>query len=391
MSRLITSTNDLEEFCRAAESEDFVTIDTEFMRERTYWPKLCLVQLATSSDAVAIDPLVPDLDLEPLRRLLNNGQVIKVFHAARQDVEIFVNMFNRVPAPLYDTQVAAMVCGFGESASYETLAGKLAGAVVDKSSRFTDWAHRPLTQRQIDYAIADVTHLRIVYQRLDEMIKKSGRAEWVQDEMAVVNAISTYQVDPQEVWKRLKLRIDKPKLRTLVREVAAWRELEAQRIDVPRSRVMRDEALMEIVHHPPTNAEQLARIRGLSNHFAESRQGEELLRVVARAQAMPNDDKGEIATRRRMPSNILPVVELLKVVLKQVSDEHDIAPRLLASSDDIEAIACDDNADVPAMKGWRRQLFGDVAVRIKQGELALRVVHGKVKLQHVAATTTDSA
>ena len=339
---LITTTAQLADFCARQQNADFITVDTEFMRERTFWPKLCLVQIGGADESVAIDPLAEGIDLTPLFGLMNDPKILKVFHAARQDVEIFYNLTGRVPAPMFDSQVAAMVCGYGEAASYETLAASLAGAKVDKSSRFTDWAMRPLSEKQLTYALGDVIYLRDVYRKLIAMLEKNNRVSWVQEEMAVLTNPATYAVNPREAWKRLKLRTDKPRLCALVQELAAWRDTEAQRINVPRSRVLRDEALLEIAYHPPQSASDLARIRGLSNGFSESRQGIELLQAVARANALPLSECPEGEERRHVPSGIGPVIDLLKVLLKQVSEEHGVASKLIATTDDLEDIAIND-------------------------------------------------
>lgn len=382
---LITTTEELAAFCAPLAHTDFVTVDTEFMRERTYWPKLCLVQLGGPDGAVAIDPLAPDIKLDPLFELLANPKVLKVFHAARQDVEIFYNLTGQVPHPMFDTQVAAMVCGFGEAASYETLADKLANAKIDKSSRFTDWTNRPLTEKQITYALGDVIYLRKVYEKLRDQLQKSNRISWVQEEMKILTSISTYKIDPQEVWRRFKWRADKPRLRAILRELAAWRELEAQRLNVPRNRVVRDEALMEIAHHPPGNTHDLSRIRGLNTGFAESRQGKEILDAVAKALALPSDQCPTGEGRRILPSGLGPVMDLLKVLLKQTSEEHGVATKLIATTDELEEIAADDDADVPAMQGWRRELFGHLALELKRGELALSVKGKRVVLTKPAS------
>ena len=351
---LITTTEHLAAFCAAHSDCDFVTIDTEFMRERTYWPKLCLVQLGGPTETVAVDPLAKGIDLQPLFDLLANPRVMKVFHAARQDVEIFVNLTGAVPTPMFDTQVAAMVCGFGDSASYETLAGQLADARIDKSSRFTDWAMRPLTEKQITYALGDVSHLRIVYQRLQEKLARTGRADWVREEMAILTDPATYSAEPAEIWRKFKWRADKPRLRALLRELAAWRETEAQRINVPRNRVLRDEAILEIAHHAPKDTHELVRTRGLGSGFAEGRQGAEVLAAVQRGLALPNDQCPKGEERRVLPGGLGPVLDLMKVLLKQVSEEHGVATKLIATTDDLEAVAADDFAAVPVLQGWRR-------------------------------------
>lgn len=375
---LLTTTEEVQRFCESLAGAPYVTVDTEFMRERTYWSKLCLVQLGGPKEAVAIDPLAPHIDLTPLYTLLADPKIVKVFHAARQDVEIFFHATGQIPAPMFDTQVAAMVCGFGEAASYETLADKLAGARIDKSSRFTDWAMRPLTEKQIAYALADVTHLRVVYDKLRAKLEKTGRAEWVRQEMEILTNPATYRVEPQEVWKRLKLRADKPRLRALLRELAAWRELEAQRLNVPRARVLKDETLMEIAHHAPSSPPELSRMRGLSAGYAESRQGAEILEAVARAQALPISECPTGEPRRVMPADSGAVLDLLKVLLKQVSEEHGVAAKLIATTNDLESLAAEDEPAIPVLSGWRRELFGDMAQALKRGELALAMKGRKV-------------
>ena len=361
----------LAEFCRRASTAPYVTVDTEFMRERTYWAQLCLVQLATPDEAAAIDTLAPDLDMTPLFRLLDNPSVLKVFHAARQDLEIFYRLTSRVPTPLFDTQVAAMVCGFGDSVSYETLAAQLAGARIDKSARFTDWAQRPLSERQVTYALADVTHLRKAYLALAKRLGGSDRAQWLQEEMGTLLDPATYRMDPEESWRRLKPRTAKPRLIAVLKEVAAWREREAQRRDVPRNRVVRDETVLDIAGHAPTTLADLSRARGLTRGFADGRQGEEILDAVRRGVAMPEADIPVSPPPPDLPSGLGPVVELLKVLLKMKCDEHDVAQKLVANTADLERIAAEgEEAPVPAMHGWRREVFGDAALALKRGEIA---------------------
>ncbi len=381
--QLITTTEALAGFCAALRRAPFVTIDTEFIRERTYWPRLCLLQIAgpdldDPAQVVAVDPLAPGLDLAPVLELLRNQNVLKVFHAARQDVEIFYNLMQEVPQPLFDTQVAAMVCGFGESVSYETLCAKLAGVKIDKSSRFTDWALRPLTEKQITYALGDVTHLRVVYHKLREQIAATGRESWLEGEMAALHDVALYHTKPEDAWERLRLRHEKPQTMVYVRALAAWREQVAQQHDIPRGRVLRDEALMEIAHHPPHDIAALARIRGLSQGFAEGKHGQEILAVVAAARLETPQKTGE--KPKHLPNNIGPVVDLLKVLLKQVCEEHGVASKLLANADDLDLIAASDNPDVPAMQGWRYEMFGKLAQALKRGELALKIEGRSVKV-----------
>jgi ribonuclease D len=370
--QLIADSAQLVAFCARVAKADFLTVDTEFMRERTYWPQLCLVQVAGPEEVAAIDPLADGMDLRPLLDLLYDERILKVFHAARQDIEIFFHMTGRIPAPLFDTQVAAMVCGYGDSVSYETLAAQLAGARIDKSARFTDWSARPLTERQVTYALADVTHLRKVYDGLAKRLTTSGRAHWLQEEMATLLEPGTYRLDPVEAWRRLKPRAgSKPRLLAILREVAAWREREAQRRDIPRNRVIRDETIMEIAAHAPSTVEDIARLRGLSKSLAEGRMGQDILLAVANGVATPESEAPHLPPPVEMPGGLGPVVELLKVLLKMKCERQQVAQKLVASSSDLERIAADDDADVAAMHGWRREVFGEDALALKHGRLAL--------------------
>jgi len=382
---LITESAALAAFCLRQRQTEYVAIDTEFMRDKTYWPQLCLVQLAGPEEAAAIDTLAPGLDLAPLLDLLADPALLKVFHAARQDIEIFFHMTGRIPAPLVDTQVAAMVCGFGDAVSYENLAAKLAGARIDKSSRFTDWARRPLTERQLLYALSDVTHLRPAYEHLRRRLAKTGRGDWVAEEMAVLTDPATYRLEPREAWRRIKFRSDKPRALAILREIAAWREEEAQRRDLPRNRVLRDETLCEIAAHAPTDVEHLARCRGLSRSIAENRQGAQILAAVTRGLALPAEECPEPAPRRELPAGLGPLIELLRVLLKLRCEDHGVAQKLVASADDLELIAADDGAEVPALHGWRREIFGADALAMKHGRLALTVAGRRVKVVPVPA------
>jgi ribonuclease D len=361
----------LAAFCHRLSDTPYITVDTEFLREKTYWPQLCLVQIAGPEEAHAIDPLAPGIDLTPMFELLANPKVLKVFHAARQDVEIFLHLSGAVPTPLFDTQVAAMVCGFGDAVGYETLATQLARARIDKSMRFTDWAQRPLTERQLHYALSDVTHLRVAYEKIIKRLEKNGRLSWLDEEMAALSDPATYRTDPWEAWRRLKPRSTSPRFLATLRELAAWREREAQERDLPRQRVVRDEALTEIAAHAPTTVTELARTRGLGKSVAEGRIGAAILDAVARAATLAEGDCPLPPDRVDLPRGLGPVVDLLKVLLKMKCDQHDVAQKLVASSADIDMIAADDNADVPALHGWRRQLFGEDALKLKHGQVAL--------------------
>ncbi|MDZ5648768.1 ribonuclease D [Nitrospirillum sp. BR 11828] len=377
---LITTTADLSAFCDRLATAAYVTVDTEFMREKTYYPQLCLVQVAGPDEAAAIDPLADGIDLSPLFALLANPAVLKVFHAARQDLEIFFNLTGAVPAPLFDTQVAAMVCGFGDSVGYETLITKLTNARIDKSSRFTDWSNRPLTDRQLTYALSDVTHLRPAYEKIRRRLDKTGREDWLADEMAILTSPETYRQDPDESWRRLKPRTDKPRFIAVLKELCAWREREAQRKDIPRNRVVRDETLMEIAAHTPSTVDDLARTRGLGPSMAAGRYGTEILAAIEKARSLPDSALPRAEPRAELPAGIAPTVELLRVLLKLVCDDEDVASRLVANAADLEAIAADDHAKVPAMSGWRFDLFGSQALALKHGKLALAMENRKVKI-----------
>jgi ribonuclease D len=377
---LITDTEALAEFCARQKSAEFVAVDTEFMRERTYWPILCLVQVAGPEESIAIDPLAPGLDLASLLDLMADPAVTKVFHAARQDLEIFFQLSGKVPHPVFDTQIAAMVCGFGDAVSYETLVRRLAGTNLDKASRFTDWAQRPLTERQVKYALADVIHLRTVYERLQQILDKNGRAGWFAEEMEHLVDPAIYRTDPAEGWRRFRLRgpADRRFLGVL-KAVAAWREAAAQQRDLPRGRIMKDEAILEIAAHAPKTIEQLARTRSLPRGVAEGKLGQEILDAVAEGLADPNPPLA-IPGRAESPPGIGPLIELLRVLLKQRVEDSQVAQKLIATSDDLEAIAADDNAPVPALSGWRRELFGNDALALKHGRLALTAGRNRIEL-----------
>ena len=368
---LVTDTASLTALCDRLARERFVAVDTEFMRDKTYYAKLCLVQLAGAEEAVAVDTLAPGLDLAPLYALMADPGVLKVFHAARQDVEIFVHQADAVPAPLFDTQIAAMVCGFGDAVSYDRLVRGLTGVRLDKTSRFTDWSHRPLTPRQVDYALADVIHLRPAYERLHRRLEKTGRLDWLSEEMAVLTDPATYRVAPEDAWRRLKIRSTKPKFLTVLRELAAWREREAQGRDVPRNRILRDDALVDVAAQMPQSPDELARSRAFNRDSSNGKTGRAILEAVERALALPKDQWPSLPEPAETPQGRQPVADLLRVLLKIKCEESDVAPKLIASSDDLDAIAANDDADVPALKGWRREVFGEAALAVKHGRLGL--------------------
>ncbi|CTQ74571.1 ribonuclease D [Roseibium alexandrii] len=368
---VITKTKDLAAACQRLATNDYVTVDTEFLRETTFWPKLCVIQMAGTDMAFIVDALAEGLDLEPFFDLMRDDSVTKVFHAARQDIEIIYHLGGLIPAPLFDTQVAAMVCGFGDSISYDQLVYKVTGARIDKSSRFTDWARRPLTAKQLDYALADVTHLRDAFQFLKANLAEQNRTHWVQDEMTVLTSVATYRTDPDQAWKRLKLRVRKPVELAVMMEVAAWRETEAQNRDVPRSRVIKDDAIYELAAQQPVTTEALGRLRTIPRGFERSRNADEILKAVRRALEIPKSELPKLPKGRQAPDGSAAAVDLLKVLLKLVSEAHGVAAKVIATVDDLEKIAADDNADVAAMKGWRRELFGETALKLKRGEVAL--------------------
>jgi ribonuclease D len=377
---LIVTTSALQALCDRLAGEEFVTVDTEFMRERTYWPELCVVQVGGAHEVAVIDAQSPDIDLAPLGTLLADQAVMKVFHAARQDIEIFVLKFGDVPRPLFDTQIAAMVAGFGEQVGYDAIVAALAGGSIDKAHRFSDWSARPLSASQIEYAAADVTWLREVYVRLRERLERDGRLDWVAEEMADLADASKYRPDPDLIWERLRPRSTNRRFLGMVRAVAAWREREAQRVNIPRQRLLRDEGVLEIAATAPDSPDALARARGISRGFAEGRTGASLLAAIADAKALPEETLPE-APRARDGARPSPaLVSLLKVLLAAKAEDHHVAARLVASSDDIDRLATEDAPDVPALHGWRREVFGEDALALKQGKVALSVAGRRIKL-----------
>ena len=375
---LITSSEELAQACARFARHLFVTVDTEFLRETTFWPKVCVIQIASDDEAVAIDALADGIDLEPFFDLMRNEAVVKVFHAARQDIEIVWNLAKTIPAPLFDTQVAAMVCGFGDQVSYGELVQSLCRVAVDKSSRFTDWSRRPLSDAQIAYALADVTHLRDVYRALLAKLEKTGRIDWLADEMQGLTSPATYEQHPENAWERFRHRARKPRDLAVLMEIAAWREREAQSKDVPRSRILKDDVMIEVALAAPRAAEALANLRAFPRGMERSRAGAEILAAVERGLARDPGALPRIERDRRPGGSTGATVELLKVLLRQVSEKHGVAAKMIATVDDLEAIAADDRADVAALRGWRREIFGVKALELKRGKLALTVERGRV-------------
>ena len=379
----ITTTADLETFCAKILGQPFVAVDTEFMRETTYWPKLCLIQAATPDDEAVIDPLAPGLDLEPFLRILRDESIVKVFHAARQDVEIFHNL-KAMPRPLFDTQVAAMAGGYGEQIAYDALVRNMLKIELDKSSRFTDWARRPLTDNQLTYALADVTHLAALYPRLRSRLEDEGRVAWVADDMKSLSDPALYDVSPENAWRRLKPRKQAPRYLSVYRAVAEWREKTAQLRDQPRGRILKDDAIDELASQAPTDAAQMERLRSVPKGFAGSRFGPELLETIREALRDP-EATAPVIEKTRSPHNPAAgsVVELLKVLLKARAEDGGVASKLIATVSDLEMIAQDDNADTPALTGWRLEAFGADALRLKRGELALVLDGSRVRVVEV--------
>jgi ribonuclease D len=374
---LIATTDELAAVCSRMAKHPFVTVDTEFLRETTYYPLLCVAQMASPDEAVVIDALATGIDLGPFFALMANENVIKVFHAARQDIEIVWNMAKTIPHPIVDTQVAAMVLGYGDSISYDQLVQRITGDTLDKSHRFTDWTRRPLTDAQVAYAVSDVTHLRDVYLKLATDLERQRRTNWVEAEMDVLTSPETYRADPERAWERLKSRVRKPKELAILIEVAAWREREAQSRDVPRGRVIKDEVIGDIAVQAPTTIERLGHLRSLPKGFERSRWGEQIIDAVKRG--LGRDQKTLPRLDRFRPAaNGAAIVELLKVLLRMTAERHGVAAKVIATVDDLDRIAADDKADVPAMKGWRRELFGEKALALKHGRLALAIDKGKV-------------
>jgi ribonuclease D len=376
--RVIETNDALVAFLAELAGAPYLALDTEFLRDQTYYPKLCLIQVAAPGIEAIIDPLAPGIDLRPFYELIARPDIVKVLHAARQDIEIFFLQGGVLPDPLFDSQIAAMVAGFGDAASYETLARKIAKVEIDKSARFTDWSHRPLSKRQLEYALADVTHLRVIYEWLKARLEKTGRAAWVAEEVAALQDPALYRLDPELAWKRLKPRTSNKRFLAILASLAAWREREAQARDIPRGRVLKDEALTEIAAHPPESAEALERIRAVPKGFANSKLGKGLMDAIAAGQTAAPPE-GAITEnrerRRREPSPA--VVDLLKTLLRLRAEAAGVAPRLIANAEDIERLAANDDDGVGALTGWRNEVFGKDAVALRKGDLAIALENGE--------------
>ena len=378
--RLITDTAALEAACERLSGDDFLAVDTEFHRETTYWPQVCLIQVASSDYDVLVDPLAKGIDLAPLNQLLADSSRTKVFHAARQDLEIFSRLIGHVPGPVFDTQIAAMACGLGDSISYENLVSKVVRGTVDKSSQFTDWVRRPLTDKQLTYARGDVLYLREIYKILRGKLEKQSRMEWIEDEHAALLDPEIYQFDPETAWKRLKIRKYRNDYLAVLANVASWRERVAQETDKPRGRILKDDAIQEIAQQKPRTLEALERMRAVQQGFGKSRHGAGLLQAINQALDDPDAYAPKVDEPERSGPPPGAIVELLKVLLKQVSDDAGVATRLIANAADVESLAREKEPDIAALKGWRRELFGEKALKLKSGKLALAASPKGVKI-----------
>ncbi len=384
----ITSTEELNEICERLKTADFVTVDTEFLRVSTYYAKLCLVQLADDDGAFAVDPLAQNIDLSALWDLMRDQSVLKIFHACRQDFEIFFKEMGEIPTPFFDTQLAAMVCGYGDSVGYETLVNKIAKSSLDKSARYTDWSRRPLADTQIEYALGDVTHLRTIYRKLASELAENNRTEWLSEELAILHNPKTYVVEPSEAWQRIKVRTNRPRFLGILQELAAWRERDAIRRDMPRGRVAKDETLLEIAAHPPKNSDALDKIRGLSRNFGRSKGGQMMLEAVERGLNIPDDELPKVSRSKARPPTP-PMADLLKVLLKIRCQEAGVASRIVANSGEIEAFAAEPHKDFRFTEGWRHDIFGSDAAEMLAGELALGSNGGQIAVVAVAHEIND--
>ncbi|HKQ11276.1 MAG TPA: ribonuclease D [Rhizomicrobium sp.] len=376
--RIVETNDELRALVAELGHAPYLALDTEFLRDQTYYPKLCLIQAAAPGIEAIIDPLASGIDLAPFYELIRRPHIVKVLHAARQDIEIFFLQGGVLPDPLFDTQIAAMVCGFGDAASYETLARKIAHVEIDKSARFTDWSHRPLSKRQLEYALADVTHLRVIYEWMKARLEKTDRASWVAEDVAALQDPALYRIEPEQAWRRLKPRTTNKRFLAVLASLAAWREREAQARDIPRGRVLKDEALSEIAAHPPETPEALERIRAVPKGFANSRLGKGLMEAIVQGLTAqpPQDaiDENKLR-RRREPSPA--VVDLLKTLLRLRAEAAHVAPRLIANAEDIERLAAHEDDGVAALHGWRHEVFGKDAVALRKGDLAIALENGE--------------
>lgn len=377
---IIQTQEELNEFCAALAKGPYLAIDTEFLRDKTYFPRLCLLQMAGPDvDAGAIDPLMSGLDWTPVKELMANESVLKVFHAARQDLEIFYHLYKVLPTPIYDTQVAAMVCGFGDQIAYNALVRELVGKELEKNAQFTDWSRRPLSEKQIRYALDDVVYLRGVYEKLHAKLTAMGREQWVFEEMAILESPRTYQNPPEESWKRIKIRSDRSDVLAVLQTLAAWREEEAVRKDIPRSRILKDDTMADIALYKPRDEESMLQIRSLSSDIAKGKTGKLILDMVNKTLDGNRDGWPKLPRKDAFPKNAQGTLEMLKMLLKINCADEDVAAKLVADSEDLERLAVEANPDIQALQGWRMEIFGKDALDLKSGKIALRLEKGRVK------------
>lgn len=377
---LITNTPDLIAFCERAKHETYITVDTEFVREHTYWSQLCLIQVGLEKEAVAIDPLAEGIDLTSFLDLLQNPMVIKVFHSARQDIEIFYHLTGKIPQPLFDTQIAGMVCGFGESVGYDVLVQKFAKISIDKSSRYTYWSQRPLTEKQLHYALGDVIHLRIIYEKLMKIIAKDDRFHWLKEEVSILENPKTYEIDPYMIWEKIRAKSAKPRMLAVLREIAAWREITAQEKNLPRGRVMQDNVMLGLAASAPQSQMELSKMRGLSTSFLEGNRATVILGLIKKALALPLEDCPQVRYETPSPPGTTALVEMLRLLLKIKADKYDVAQKLIATNSDLETIARSPDPQVPALEGWRREVFGNAALALKEGKVAIGIKNHRISL-----------
>lgn len=377
---LITSTKDLDSVCKTLRKNEFVTVDTEFLRDKTYYAKLCLVQISgPDKQPYAIDVLAKGIDLSPLYDLLFDLSVVKVFHAARQDLEIIYNLTDKIVEPLFDTQIAAMVCGYGDSIGYNNLIERITGQILDKASQFSDWAHRPLSNKQLNYALDDVTYLCDAYKNLLKELENRGRAHWVKEEMQTLTSPETYDYRPCDAWKRVKVRTNKGQTLAILKELATWREKKAQEKNVPRNRIVRDDTLVDIAVNAPDNPKKLSVARNVSSDMAHGKFGQEILKAVKKGKECPKEDWPKKEKKKHLSHKLVPTLEMLKMLLRIKAAEHEVAAKLIANAEDLEFLCADDNANIPALKGWRKEVFGADALAMKHGKTALVLEEGRIK------------
>ncbi len=377
---IIETQGQLDQICAELVQKPYITIDTEFLRDKTFYSKLCLIQLAAKGvDAVAVDPIAFDLDYTPLNDLLHNEGVLKVFHAARQDLEIFYFLNGRLPSPLFDTQVAAMVCGYGDSIGYHRLVDGIVGHKLSKNAQFTDWARRPLSKKQLDYALDDVTYLRDVYESLSKQLEKKKRTKWVEQEMKILLDPKTYDWPTNAAWKRVKIRSDKPAVLNTLKELATWREETARHNDIPRGRIVKDDALADIAVYQPKDVEGLKRIRSLPKDISSGKTGQKIVEIINQANKISKEKHPQVESKKPFPKSAAPMLEMLKLLLKINCSEEDVAAKVVANASDLESFATGKVEGLGFLKGWRYEIFGQDATALKDGRLMLGIENGKIK------------